>query len=461
MNRYAVIEQEKRIEEITKRAGRMIFILLFFFRPAYTQAHAASDSLSGAVTLQNCVRYALAHQPSVEKSLLDEEITERSIKGKLADWYPQVNFNYYVQHFPEAPTSIGIAGGLMEVASGLPNVSAGQFSLSQTLFNRDVLLASSSASDVRRRAAEQTIGNKISVVAEVSKAFYAVLVTQEEIELIDEDIVRLERSLKDAYDQYKGGVADKTDYKRATILLNNAKAEKRESEEFLKARYAFLKEQMGYPPNAELRLAYNSGQMERDALLDTTQTVHYENRIEFQSLETQKRLQEDNLDYYEWSFLPSLTLYGSYNFNYQSIGFAQLYNTNYPSSFIGLQLSFPIFEGGKRYQEIKEAQLEVERFDYDFISLKNSVNTEYMQALANYKSDLNNYHVLKENLELAKDVYETIQLQYRAGTKTYLEVISAETDLRAAQLNHTNALYQVLSSKLDVQKALGTLQYQN
>jgi len=40
-----------------------------------------------------------------------------------------------------------------------------------------------------------------------------------------------------------------------------------------------------------------------------------------------------------------------------------------------------------------------------------------MQALANYKSDLNNYHVLKENLELAKDVYETIQLQYRAGTK--------------------------------------------
>jgi len=184
---------------------------------------------------------------------------------------PTGQFQLLCPTFPEAPTSIGIAGGLMEVASGLPNVSAGQFSLSQTLFNRDVLLASSSASDVRRRAAEQTIGNKISVVAEVSKAFYAVLVTQEEIELIDEDIVRLERSLKDAYDQYKGGVADKTDYKRATILLNNAKAEKRESEEFLKARYAFLKEQMGYPPNAELRLAYNSGQMERDALLDTTQ----------------------------------------------------------------------------------------------------------------------------------------------------------------------------------------------
>ena len=231
------------------------------------------------------------------------------------------------------------------------------------------------------------IWRSIDVVADVSKAFYAVLVTQEEIELLDEDIVRLERSLKDAYDQYKGGVVDKTDYKRATILLNNARAEKRQSEEFLKARYAFLKEQMGYPPNAELKLSYNSGQMEREAMLDTTQTVHYENRIEYQSLETQKRLQEDNLDYYEWSFLPSLSLYGSYNFNYQSNKFTQLYNIDYPYSVVGLQLSFPIFEGGKRYQEIKGAQLEVERFDYDFISLKNSVNTEYTQALANYKSD--------------------------------------------------------------------------
>ena len=459
MNQCIVIKRKTQIVEIGKRTCRMTAIFFILIHPAYCQPHNAADSLSGAVTLQNCVRYALAHQPSVEKSLMDEEITERSIKGKLADWFPQLNFSYSIVHNPQLPTSI--IQGEPPLKVGLQNTSTGQLSLSQTIFNRDVLLASSSAGDVRRRASEQTIGNKIEVAADVSKAFYAVLVTREEIDLVDEDIVRLERSLKDAYDQYKGGVADKTDYKRATILLNNAKAEKRQSEEFLKARYALLKEQMGYPPNAELKLAYNSGQMEREALLDTTQTVHYENRIEFQSLQTQKRLQEDDLDYYEWSFLPSLTLFGSYSFNYQSNGYTQLYDLNYPSSFVGLQLSFPIFEGGKRYQEIKQAQLELERFDFDFISLKNSVNTEYSEAMANYKSDLNNYHILKENLELAKDVYETIQLQYRAGTKTYLEVISAETDLRAAQVNHTNALYQVLSSKVDVQKALGTLQYQN
>jgi outer membrane protein len=124
-----------------------------------------------------------------------------------------------------------------------------------------------------------------------------------------------------------------------------------------------------------------------------------------------------------------------------------------------VQLSFPVFEGGKRIQEIREASLEVRRAEYDIARFKNAVNTQYAQAMADYRSNLNTYNVLKANLELADDVYRTIQLQYRAGTKTYLELISAETDLRTAQLNRTNALYQVLRSKLDVQKALGTVQY--
>ncbi|HSC37811.1 MAG TPA: TolC family protein, partial [Chitinophagaceae bacterium] len=71
----------------------------------------------------------------------------------------------------------------------------------------------------------------------------------------------------------------------------------------------------------------------------------------------------------------------------------------------------------------------------------------------------NQYYVLKDNLALAQDVYNTIQLQYKAGIKTYLDVIIAESDLRASQVNYTNALYDVLSSKLDVQKALGDIRY--
>jgi outer membrane protein TolC len=176
-------------------------------------------------------------------------------------------------------------------------------------------------------------------------------------------------------------------------------------------------------------------------------------------LQTRKQLQEANLDHARWSFLPSLTAFGNYTLNYQSSEMLQLYRHSYPYSSVGLQLSYPIFESGKRVQEIRQAQLELERVEYDIVSLRNAVNTQYTQALANYKSNLDNYIVLKENVELAKEVYHTIELQYKAGTKSYLELIVAETDLRSAEDNKIDALYQVLASKLDMQKALGNVQY--
>jgi outer membrane protein TolC len=122
-------------------------------------------------------------------------------------------------------------------------------------------------------------------------------------------------------------------------------------------------------------------------------------------------------------------------------------------------LSFPIFQGTKRTQNIRIAELQVQRLDWDLVNLQNSIGTEYAQALAAYKGYLNNYYVLKENLDLARDVFNTIELQYRSGIKAYLELITAETDLRNAQTNFSDALYQVLSSKLDVQKALGTIKF--
>lgn len=92
-------------------------------------------------------------------------------------------------------------------------------------------------------------------------------------------------------------------------------------------------------------------------------------------------------------------------------------------------------------------------------ALKNNVNSQYAAALANYKSNLANYNALKENVALAQEVYDVINLQYRNGVKTYIEVITAETDLRTSQINYYNALYQVLSSKIDVQRAAGQITY--
>ena len=423
---------------------------------ASAQTTAGDDSLLQEGTLGDCVRYALAHQPSVRQSLLDEEITNRIIGGKLADWFPQVNLSISAQHYYQIPVSI-VGGSPFNVS--LTNVSTASLSATQTLFDRDVLLAATTAGDLREESRRRTASTSIDVVVNVSKAFYAALLTRQEIRVLDDDILRLEQSLKDAFAQYQGGVVDKTDYKRATVSLNNAKAERQQTIELLKARDASLKAQMGYPASGPLELSFDTSKTETEILIDTTQAVRYENRVEYQILRLQKSLAEAELHYNSMGFLPSISAFGGYAMNYQSTQIPSLYTRDYPSSFIGLQLSLPIFEGGKRLQAIGQANLEVRRAEYDIDQFRNTVSAQYAQAMADYRSNLNTYNVLKENLALADDVYRTIQLQYRAGTKTYLELISAETDLRTAELNRTDALYQVLSSKLDVQKALGTVQY--
>ncbi|MCW3118729.1 MAG: TolC family protein [Chitinophagaceae bacterium] len=412
------------------------------------------DSLLQNATLQNVIQYALKRQPAVQQSLIDERITRLQIKSKLADWYPQVDFNYLYQHNFQVQTTI-IGGNPIKL--GVDNTSALQFSASQSIFNRDVLIANRTKGDVMRQAAQQTVNTKIDVVTNVSKAFYDLLATQQQLKVTNENILRLERSLKDAKAQYDAGVVDKTDYKRATIALNNSMASKKSNEEALKAKTEYLKALMNYPEVASLDIVYDSATLENEIVLDTLKDIDYSKRIEYQILQTQRKLQEANVQYNKWSYITSLSANGAYNLNYLNNSFGKLYNQSYPNSYAGLTLAFPIFQGGKRKYEIQQAEWELKRTDLDLVSLKNSVNSEYTTALSSYKASLSNYQAIRENVALAQEVYDVIQLQYRSGVKTYLEVITAETDLRTSQINYFNALYQVLSSKIDVQRSSGEI----
>ncbi|MBS1591141.1 MAG: TolC family protein, partial [Bacteroidetes bacterium] len=227
--------------------------------------------------------------------------------------------------------------------------------------------------------------------------------------------------------------------------------------DLINAKYVYLKQIMGYSDSAALILQYDSAQMEKESFVDTLQIIDYGNRIEFQQIQTQKKLQQANLKYYKWSYLPTVAAFGNYNLGFLENDFIKTYSQSFANSNIGIQLSLPIFQGNKRVNQIKQAELQVKRLDWDEVLLRSKINTQYAQALAIYKGNLANYQSLKENILLADEVYKTIRLQYTSGIKTYLDVIIAEADLNTAQINFYNALYQLLESKVDVEKALGKI----
>ncbi len=439
------------------RRGLTILLVLIFPFSVWSQ-ELKTDSLLHDATLENVVSYAINHQPLVQQAIVDQEITEATIRTKLADWYPQINFTYNVIHnFQIQPNYF--QGNITRF--GIGNTSLGQFAVTQNVFNRDVLLASKTASEVRVQALQKTSSSKIDIAVNVTKAFYDALATSQQIKLGKGDIIRLKQSLKTAHDQYDAGITDKTDYKRATIALNNTEATLKSNEELLKYKIENLKALMGYPPHGNLEVVYDTLQMESEIFLDTLQSMDYKDRIDYKLLSTQQKLQDYNLKYSRWAYLPTVALSGAYNFYYLSpdLNFSELYKTNTPYSNAILTVSVPIFQGGKRTENIKIQRWTATRLDWDLTRLKNNSSAEYAQALAAYKGSLVTFLSLKENVNLAKEVYDVIQLQYKTGIKTYLEVITAETDLRTARINYFNSLYQVLASKIDVQKALGQINY--
>jgi len=435
---------------------KSLAFLSFLFSIQLLYAQSGNDTVLTDATLQQCIQYALDHQPSVKQAQLQEEIVGYNIRSRLADWYPQIGGVYSLQHNFQRSTSF-FNGTPTPV--GAKNTSTGQLYLDQTIFNRDVLFADRTQGNVRLQVRQATAAEKIDITSTVSKAYYDIITTQQQIKVAVENIARLQKSLEDAYYRYQSGVTDKTDYKRAQISLNNTKATKQVNEAALKAKLENLKNYMGYPVPAPLTIVYDSLQMEREVGFDTLQIPDFSKRIEYQQLLTQKRLQQANVIYQRNAFLPNISATAIYNLNYLNNNFGKLYVNNFPNSFIGLTAGIPIFQGGKRKANVRSAELTVAQIDLEMINLESEFNAQYAATLSNYKGNLANYFASKENVSLAQEVYDVINLQYKAGIKTYLEVINAETDLRTSQINYFNALNLVLASKVDAERALGLIRY--
>ncbi len=431
---------------------------LFFAALTFSVAVAQETSFLSNATLDDLINYALENKVDLKQAQIDQEIGEREIASALSGWFPQINATGSLSHSIQLPTT-NINGA--NITMGQRNNSGLTFQADQAIISPQLFQASKAARFVRQQNNLNLENVQINTVVSVSKAYYDILTSEEQIKVILENISRLERQHAEASARYEVGLVDKTDFKRAQISLNNARAELKSARELRKYKYDYLKMLLAIPGEQSLSLSFTDQNMETTLLLDTSELLQITNRVEFKQLQNTKEIQKLNTQYQKWSFLPRVGAYANYSTNYRNNTFSDLYSDNFPASTVGLSLSLPIFQGTKRLQEIRRSELLEERLDLDLQDLENQISTEYSLAMASYRSNMNDWRNAKENIELSEEVYNTIKLQYDAGIKTYLDLMTAETNLKTAQLNYLNALYAVLSSKLDIQKALGTLSINN
>jgi outer membrane protein len=442
------------------RKGPISILFLVFSNFLFGQS--ADDTLLSKAKLSQCITYALANQPLIKQSLLDEDITRRDMRITLSGWYPQLEVDVSLQHYLQVPLAyypnlLDPSSPEISFPSAATNVSSAIFSANQTLYSSNLLFAARASKELHRQASENTVNSKINTCVDVTKAFFDVLLTEEQIKVLNEDILRLQRNYKDAYNLYQDGLTDKIDYQRTEISLNNAQAQRKSTEEGLKAKYSILKQIMGMVPAKQLTVSYDSSRYENEILFDTAKNLDYNKRIEYKLLQTSLNLQNFEIGYYRWSFLPNLSAFYDYNLLYQKNQFSELYNKSYPTSLFGLKLTLPLFQGMKRMENLSKAKLQYQRIQLGMDYLKSEMNSEYTLALSGYTSNLNELRIAKKNITIAKDIFNTVKFQYDKGIKSYLEVIVSETDLRNAELNYLTILFQVLTSKMDLEKALGEI----
>jgi outer membrane protein TolC len=419
------------------------------------------------LTLQQCIDYALQHQPGLIESKINVDIARATNAINLSGALPQISASGDLIHYLQqtsstttGSTSTG-TGSTVETSTqhGYGYTFAPGLALNQAIFNPSLLYAYKSAPLYTQQATQASDSTKIGVVANVSKSFYTLLLTLEQINVLKEDTAEFGKSFRDAYHQYVGGIVDETDYEQAEITLNNTKAQLKQANENVVPQYATLKQLMGYPVEKQFNVLFDTLEMMKSIHIDTNEQLQFQKRIEFQLINTNKALQEQLVNYYRYSFLPTISGFYNYSLGFYNNSLGPLLSQSYPSQYVGLSFTIPIFTGFARLNNLHKAKLQEQIIDWQQTDLKSQINVQYTTALANYKGNYYDLEVLQKNVNLSRRVFFVVSLQYRQGIVPYLNVITAETNLITSEINYLNALFNVLSNKIDLQKAMGDIPY--
>jgi len=442
-----------------------LILLLLFFAGGIVQAQV-TDSLNYKFSLKEAVDYALSHQSAVLNAQIDEEIAKNDVKKTVGTGLPQVSTTFNFQDYLKVPTSLlpgeffGQPGTQIPVKFGVKYNSSAGIELNQLLFDGTYIVGLQASKTYKELSVRSTTRTKIETVVAVTKAYYSVLVNKEQLKLIDANLVQLTKSFNDTEAMFKNGFAEKIDADRLLVLKNNLETERENATHLLSVNIDLLKFQMGMPVTASLEPVDKISEVRAQPVsVVVADTAAYKARIEYSLLETQKKLNLLDVKRYKSTFLPTLKGFASATKSFQSDDFSNLYNQNYPTSVIGLTLSWNLINGGQRIYQLRNAKLVVRQTENKMEDLRNGIVNEISTNQKLYANSQRSLENQERNLKLAEEILRVTRIKYEQGIGSSLEVTTAETSLKEAQNNYITALYNLLINKVDLDKATGKINY--
>ena len=180
--------------------------------------------------------------------------------------------------------------------------------------------------------------------------------------------------------------------------------------------------------------------------------------VDIQLVEKHNLFLKSELSTLKNSRLPSLSLYGTYG----QTGFGYDEKPNdflkfFPVSFVGVQLSYPLFTGTVTQRKINQKKLEISnsKLQVDLATEQNNMLTDNAK-----RTKLTAQQTVENTLaqiKLSETVYNQVVLQQKQGTASLTDILLADNSLRESQQNYLSAVVEFLKAELELKKLTGNL----
>jgi outer membrane protein len=408
-------------------------------------------------SLKEAREYAVRNNYDARKSELEIAAAKKRIRETVGVGLPQVNSSLgYINNLELATILIpnffeGKPEEKIPVQFGTQHNASLNLQVQQLVFNGSYFIGLQASRIYSSLAEEGHERTQMDVIETVSQTYYLILVSQESEKIIRGNLENLEKTLYEIRERYKEGFLEETD---ADVIQISVTALKNSLQNLLKqteTAYELLKFQMGIDLDEDIALTDRLEDIVTAADIDEALAGEFdlEQNIDYRLIQTQEKLAELNLKNEKSKYWPTVAAFYSISFNAfrDKFDYFNLGGNWYRTQTIGVNINWPLFKSGAQKAKVQQAAIALEQAQNTTRQVSEGLLLEEARAKNVLSSALENYRNLRDNMDLAKKVYDKTLVKYQEGLASSTDLTQANDRFLAAEANYIQALAELLNAK--------------
>lgn len=445
------------------RIKLLLLLMAFVLLNHKSDAQEETTSFSLAEALQ----YAGEHSYVLQNSMKDVTIAEKQVWETIATGLPQVsgsaNYNAFLnlpvtllpgEFFGEPP------GTYVPVKFGQDFSSDFGLSINQLIFDGSYIIGVGSVQLYVNLAKQRYEKSAIDIREAVTQAYYSVLIAQEYKDVMEDNLQNVQKTFNETKILYQNGFREEQDVDQIQLILRNAESEVTKAQREITVAKVVLKYTMGYVLDQEIQLTDSISQFIQPVKAEHEAVqFDYSNHIDYRMAASNFEVSKKLLGIEKVAYLPKLNGFYSYSKNAYGND-ANLFKSNvswYPSSLVGLQMTLSIFNSGQKHSKVQQARIDVEKAENNILLTEQTLQKDYLSAVAQMESALETFDNDMENRELAERIRNKTKIKFDNGISTSTELTQIENQYIDAYRALVTSTLQLLQADLNLKKATSNL----